>query len=274
MPTETQVPPQSTAALQAPGAEVHEVPGGTDSWFRRDQDHGAGTVLMGSEAATEPIPRPLAPVAQLRAADVPDLHCPIDTDLLQVLWCPNRHHVDASTGPLVQLRWRASSTVVDALPAAPVPAVREEQYLLRPCVLHPEQVTEYPWWQELPAELGLQVRDFDDNCRLGEDSYFSVSQAPGWKVGGYATWELTDLLPMNCPHCHKAMSLLLTVSSTESPGNSVWLPVENSHLQPSRTNPEWMAAYEPTGVSVGRHGRLQIFICMTCPDTPIRQNIQ
>ena len=275
VPTETAVPTEVAAALQRPSAEVLAFLGKQVSGFGGIKTTEAGTVLMGSEAVTEPIPSPLVPVAQLYAADVPDLRCHGGTDVLQVLWCPNRHPGDASTGPPVQLRWRASSTVVDALSAAPAPVVvREEQYLLRSCVLHPEQVMEYPWWQELPAELGRQIRDFDDNCRPGEVGYFSVSQAPGWKVGGCATWEITDLVPMNCPHCHKSTNLLLTVDSTESRGSSAWLPVEESHLQPSRTDPEWMAAYEPTGVSVGRHGRLQIFMCMTCPGTPIRQNIQ
>ncbi|WP_326560096.1 hypothetical protein [Micromonospora sp. NBC_01796] len=273
VPTETSVPAEVAALLKTPRVEMtallrERIPG-----FTGIRTTEAGTVLLGSEAVTEPIPSPLVPVAQLRAADIPDLHCPVGTDLLQVLWCPNRHH--DSAGPPVQLRWRVSSTVVDPLPAPPPPTVvRAEQYLLRSCVLHPEQVTEYPWWQELPAELGRRVRDFDDNCQLGEHDYSSVSRARGWKVGGYATWALTDLLPMDCPGCHRSMDLLLTVDSSESEGSSAWLPVEDSHLRPSRTDPEWMAAYQPTGVSVGREGRLQVFVCMTCPDTPTRQIIQ
>jgi hypothetical protein len=103
-----------------------------------------------------------------------------------------------------------------------------------------EQVIEYPWWQELPADLGERVNAFDDSREFGGESYYSVSQAPGWKAGGYASWGGTDLILM----------------------------------QQAWGDPEWMAATEPTGVTVGRYGQMRIFTCSACPGKPIRLNIQ
>ncbi|WP_412735979.1 hypothetical protein [Krasilnikovia sp. MM14-A1259] len=230
-----------------------------------------GAFIHGSTTVTQPTP--LVPVAQLRATDIPDLHCPTGTDMLQVLWCPNNHSDSDDFGPAIQIRWRAADTVADALPAAPPAEAHQEEYLPRRCVLHPEQIVEYPWWQELPNELGRQVDEFDDSRSYGEDSYYSVSQAPGWKVAGYTNWAISDLKPMNCTECGTSMDLLLTIDSTESMGTA-WLPVEDSHLQPDRTDPAWMAAHEPTGISVGRHSQLRIFVCPTCPGTPIRPSFQ
>ncbi|WP_412746047.1 hypothetical protein [Krasilnikovia sp. MM14-A1004] len=227
--------------------------------------------IAGSTTVTQPTP--LVPVAQLRATDIPDLRCPSGTDTLQVLWCPNEHGDAHDFGPAVQIRWRASGSVTEALPAAPPAAAHKEIYLPRPCVLHPEQIVEYPWWQELPEELGRQVDEFDQGRQYGEYDYYAVSQAPGWKVAGYPNWAVSDLKPMNCTGCGTSMDLLLTIDSTESMG-LLWLPVEDSGLQPDRTDPAWIAAHEPTGISVGRHSQLRIFICPTCPDTPIRPSIQ
>ncbi|GGN49554.1 hypothetical protein GCM10010109_87770 [Actinoplanes campanulatus] len=267
--TEIPVPPHLAALLMRPSAEVmmglaERVPG-----FRGTMTTEAGTVILGTEVVSEPTASPLVAVAQLRAADVPDLRCPSGADVLQVLWCPNDHPADAPTGLPMLLKWRTASSVVDPLDVAPAPVVaRDQDRLPRPCVLHPEQVTEYPWWQELPDELGRRIRDFDDTRGFGEDSYFSVSQAPGWKVGGCPSWEVSDPRPMDCPRCHRPMELLLTIDSTENRGGDAWLPVEESHLRTSHTD------HTPTGVTVGRFARLRIFVCLICPDTPMRQSLQ
>ena len=248
---------------------AREVPG-----FAGTMTTEQGAAAIGYVSVPEPTPSPMVAVAQLHAADVADLRCPAGTDLLQVLWCPNQHRDEDYAGPPVQLRWRSASGVTDVLPDPPPPtAAVEEDYLPRPCVLHPEQVVEYPWWQELPAELGQRIRQWDDGRQLGEETYFSVSQAPGWKAGGYASWELADLRPMDCPTCRRRMDLLLTISSSESGGAS-WLPVEESHLQPSMADPVWRAVTEPTGITVGRQGSLRIFACFECPATPYQLDLQ
>ncbi len=171
--TEIAVPPQFAAALMMPSPEVlaaldQQVPG-----FTGIRTTEAGTVLLGTEVVSEPTASPLVPVAQLHAADVPDLRCPTGADVLQVLWCPNEHPSDIPSGPPVLLKWRTASSVVDPLDAPPAPVVvSDEGYLPRPCVLHPEQITEYPWWQELPEELARRVRAFDDTRRFGEHGLF------------------------------------------------------------------------------------------------------
>ena len=100
-----------------------------------------------------------------------------------------------------------------------------------------------------------------------------MSQARGWKAGGYPNWEITDLIPMDCPGCQRRMDLLLTIDSSESDGG-IWRTVEESTLRPQWADPAWEAVNEPTGVVVGRHGKLRVFACHACPGTPIRLNIQ
>ncbi|MFI7577775.1 hypothetical protein [Micromonospora sp. NPDC049497] len=271
---ETAIAPDLVARMQAGDRAAmqqlaRDVPG-----FAGTMTTDQGSVAIGSVTVSEPTPSPMVAVAQLHAADVADLRCPDDADLLQVLWCPNQHRDGDYAGPAVQLRWRTASGVTTMLPTPPPPTVaREEDYLPRPCALHPEQVVEYPWWQELPAELGQRIRQWDDSRQFGEETYFSVSQAPGWKVGGYANWEVSDVRPMDCPNCRQRIDLLLTISSSESDGGS-WMPVEESHLQPSWTDPQWRAVNEPTGITVGRRGDLRIFACFKCPATPYRLNLQ
>jgi hypothetical protein len=242
-----------------------QVPG-----FGGIQTLGSETVAMVESVVREPVPSPMVPVAQLRSTDIPDLSCPTGADVVQVLWCPNLHRNGDYRGPAVTLRWRREAEVVDALSAAPRPTSEsEEEYLPRGCVLHPEQVVEYPWWEDLPPELAERVSRWDDSREFGEESYFSLSQAPGWKVGGYASWEITDLIPMDCPRCRQRMDLLLTAASGEL-ARDAWRPEEDAHLEPSRTDRTWRSANDPTGVHVGREGCLRIFVCLRCPGIPHR----
>ncbi|WP_030436800.1 hypothetical protein [Actinoplanes subtropicus] len=270
--TRTPVPPELAGRLRNPTAQVMRALHAAAPGFCGVSTTEEGTFLLARTMAEQP--GPLVPVAQLRAADVPDLRCPPGTDMLQVLWCPNVHYVGADyAGPAIQLRWRAAADVLDVLPTPPPVAVSEEDFRPRRCVLHPEQVVEYPWWQELPEDLGAQVEAFEDSRQFGAESYSSVSQAPGWKVGGYAQWGASDLDPMLCAGCHAPTDLLLTIGETEGrPG--AWLPVEDAHLEPSRINPEWLAATEPTGVHTARNYGLRIFMCRACPGGPIRLNSQ
>ncbi|HEU5108495.1 MAG TPA: hypothetical protein VFT95_08060 [Micromonosporaceae bacterium] len=245
--------------------------------FKRINEDG---YVVHQRTVVPPEPVALVALVQLRAADIADLSCPAGTDLLQVLWCPNQHRDDDHTGHVVHLRWRATADLADLVDPdlvdaaePPAPATWEESYLPRACDLHPEEVTEYPWWEELPPELGRRIRDWDDGRGPHEDTYFSTSQAPGWKVGGYAEWDVTDLQEMTCAGCGRTMDLLLTIDSTES-GDGAWQPEQERHLTPSFADPRWQDVNEPTGISVGRHGQLRIFICRTCPGTPHRLNLQ
>ncbi|HEY3505623.1 MAG TPA: hypothetical protein VGN37_22910 [Actinocatenispora sp.] len=194
-------------------------------------------------------PVPLLPVAQFHARDLPDLFCPDDTDLLQVLWCPLNHPDEEL--PAVRLRWRRAATVTDALTSPPEPRLVMDDYLPNPCVLHPEQVTEYPPHEALPADLADRVEAWDDGRNLYQ---FDLSVAPGWKVGGWpAPWTFRDPFPTDCP-CGSPAEALLTIDSYEwDGGNRSWRPVEDEHAPPRSS--------EPTGVCIARGYTLQVYRC-------------
>ncbi|MEW2373453.1 hypothetical protein AB0940_29380 [Streptomyces sp. NPDC006656] len=124
-------------------------------------------------------------MAQLYARDVPGLPFPEDTDLQQVLWCPFIDIEDQSGSEAVRLRWRRSVDVADVLAAAPEPAyVGMEELVPVPCVLHPEQVREYPAAHDLDPALAARINTWDEDRDTGYRGALSV--APGWKAGGWA----------------------------------------------------------------------------------------
>jgi hypothetical protein len=227
-------------------------------------NHRTGSAL-GTAVRREPVPSPLVAVAQLRAADVPDLCAPAGADLLQVLWCPNEHeNDDGSWAPAVTLRWRRERDVRTVLEQPPAPTlVSEARYLPHPCVLRPERVVEYPWWQDLPAELGRRVRAWD----LEHDGLYhrQLAMAPGWKVGGWPPWPTTDPVPMYCARCGTPMRHLLQIDGGEWGDRQRWRPLEERDLDAGTAG----YAAEPTGVVVGRSGLYRIFHCPRCPDAPV-----
>ncbi|MFD8986392.1 hypothetical protein [Streptomyces sp. NPDC059564] len=85
----------------------------------------------------------MAPIVQIRRADVPTLPFPEGTDLLQVLWCPYAHGTYCH--PLPQVYWRGSLAIGEvAATPAPSAAGFPDGWYPAPCFVHPEQVTEYP----------------------------------------------------------------------------------------------------------------------------------
>ena len=232
VPTQAPIPPPLLARLRAArrtrnwadGAAVlaelaSEIPGFTGV------DHRDGTA-HGHVARPDPEPAPLAAIAQLRAADVPSLDPPPGTDLLQVLWCPNDHDLDGGGwAPAATLRWRREAD----LPAGPgeqppKPAVSEARYLPHPCVLQPEPVVEYPWWQDLPAGIGYQVHAWD--IEHGGRYHRQLATAPGWKVGGWPAWPTTDAVALLCTGCGGRMTHLLQIDSGEWGDPARWQPQE------------------------------------------------
>lgn len=97
-----------------------------------DEDHAeVSRINAGHDPSLLPEgPHPLVPVAQLYARDVPDLPFPEGTDLLQVLWCPYE--------------------------LVPVP-----------CVLHPEQVLEYPAAHDLDPGSARRIRRWNQDRGRG-----------------------------------------------------------------------------------------------------------
>ncbi|MFG2751129.1 hypothetical protein [Streptomyces xanthophaeus] len=235
-------------------------------------------------------PLPLLAVAQLYAGDVPDLPAgPPGHDLLQVFWCPFDAHGPTGHGMYVHLRWRRSAEVREVLTEPPVPgSVGFDGYLTQPCVLHPEQVLEYPYIELLPGELGERVEAWEDAqeeaayeaeeagavdghgdgdtvCLPGYQEDLSV--APGWKAGGHAAWNLTGPGTIDCRSCGSPTQLLLTIDTHEWHGaDSSWIPLEDSHLEDG--------AFAPTGAVVGNYGKLNIFSCSQDPSHPHGFSVQ
>ncbi|MEV1119333.1 hypothetical protein AB0I91_30135 [Actinosynnema sp. NPDC049800] len=211
-------------------------------------------VDSGAEIAQDG-PTPMVPVAQLHARDVPGLPRPDGADLLQVLWCPFDHEDDGYL-PSTVLRWRVAADVTDPLTDPPRPAAVEEHYLPQPCVLDPEEVTEYPARLSLPEDLAEQVKAWE-----GPDYQFDLSVAPGCKVGGHAPWSVTDPFPMSCPDCGADVRPLLTLDSAEWGGETSWRPFEDTAADPQ----PFPAANEPTLLMIGRGYKLQFYSCTASP---------
>lgn len=246
-------------------------------------------------------PSPLLAVAQLYAREVPDLVGPEGHDLLQVFWCPFEVHGDHRTIDVV-LKWRRSADVGAVLIPQPEPPVAGRgECVPTMCVVHPEQVVEHEYIGLLDEELheeidaweeGLLDEEEEDDGSSSPGSYATyeeyeaamaaaraeepkeidymsdLSIAPGWKVGGFASWRLTDPAPVDCGVCGAAMTPLLTVDMWECDGASrSWLPIEDrdSGHDPHATN--------PTDVYLGR-GLMRVHTCPADPGHPHRLSFQ
>ncbi|MCX4822434.1 hypothetical protein OG883_21575 [Streptomyces sp. NBC_01142] len=221
---------------------------------------------------------PLVPVAQLYTRDIPLLRPPGRTDLLQVLWCPSEHAPDSSIP--IELSWRTAADVTDVLAAPPeLFDADEDLYVPEPCVLAPEQVTEYPDSLELPAELKQQITDpapwraagiVVDDADPQELYDHALSHAPGWKIGGWAPWGLTDPVPRFCVACGTAMTPLLTIASSEWHRNSTsWIPHEDR--VPCASDDSWS---NPPEITVLDANHLQLYACPASGGHPHTELVQ
>ncbi|MFB7648064.1 hypothetical protein ACFC0S_14935 [Streptomyces sp. NPDC056084] len=225
----------------------------------------------------------MLPVAQLYLRDVPLLKPPgqSDADLLQVLWCPFDHPAH----PRTALFWRSTATVVDALDAPPEPpAIQFPTYLPEPCLLAPEQVTEYPHYLELSTELQEQLADWskwqaagsalDSSYEPAPDELYTdvLSISPGWKAGGWTRWGLTDPTPRVCAECGTEAVPLLTIATTEWDDSDSWEPEED------RANPVPLLPGIPpanfTRIDIARGYDLQLHVCPASPDHPHIELVQ
>nr|WP_119611492.1 hypothetical protein [Streptomyces acidiscabies] len=205
---------------------------------------------------------PMIPVAQLYVRDVPQLRPPGKTDLLQILWCPSEEHPPDHKPP-TYLFWRTAADVTQILTAPPQPSEPTTWYVPQPCVLAPEQVTEYPHFLDLTEELRQQVMavvDVDESYESGPDGFYrnELSTAPGWKIGGWPQWGLTDPISRFCIHCGTRMTPLLTIASDEwHPDNRTWIPYEDQSLGDADSN--------PPDVTVIDANHLQLYVCPEHP---------
>ncbi|MFE9391994.1 hypothetical protein [Streptomyces sp. NPDC006784] len=221
---------------------------------------------------TDPIP--MAAVAQLYRRDIPDLvGGPADCDLLQVFWCPFDAHGGGHDMSL-HLRWRRSADVRQVREEQPEPVVvGHDGYVPEPCVLHPERVVEYEYIEQLPDGLARRIAEWEgpeDDWEPDTITYESdLSIAPGWKVGGFASWHTTGPATITCGPCGRALEPLLTVASSEwDGGTGSWTPLED------RPAADAMDANTPTHVTVGRWGSLFILTCPAYPEHPHHLVIQ
>jgi hypothetical protein len=245
-------------------------------------------------------PLPMIGLAQFYRRDIPDLPPgPDGCDLLQVFWCPFDAHGASGHESLLQLRWRKSDQVGELLVAPPEPqVVGYDGYVPEPCVLHPEQVVTYPFAGLLPEALSARIDDWEEALEEEWDEEAEEEQAgdaaepepepesesesesepigyqydlsipPGWRIGGFASWHVTDPCAMDCTACGSPMDLLLTIDSSEWDGGSgSWQPVEEKGLPP-------YPYATPTKVVVGRTGELNVFACPTDPAHPHRWSLQ
>ncbi|UQA92764.1 hypothetical protein [Streptomyces halobius] len=263
-----------------------------DAW-RRDPQRGPSDeereILAGLQPGlhapdlrdTDPIP--MLAAAQLYSRDIPDLTGPEGYDLLQILWCPFEVHGPARTMD-VMVNWRRSRDVTDVLTDTPEPAVvGRAECVPSPCVLHPEQITEHEYVGLLSDALQERIEAWEEEllevAEENEEEYapgeeyeltyqHDLSIPPGWKVGGFASWHLTDPARVDCSSCDTLMRPLLTIADREwDLGSLSWVPIEDRQV--IRT----MGASAPTDVYLG-HGLMRIFTCPTDPTHPHRLSFQ
>ncbi|MEV0828530.1 hypothetical protein [Nonomuraea rubra] len=264
--------------------------GGPLLWPSDEPWPGCGRKIQELDAngqdRTPESPIPMVGVAQFYARDFPEIPFPEDTDLLQVLWCPNEHHMEGVLVPFPMLIWRRTADLTDVLaeppmrayttpdspPGAPAAKLSLEYYLPRPCILHPERVTEYPYSQELPEELEAALDKWDEETDAEYQCLLSI--APGCKIGGWESWHLTDMYELPCEVCGTETEPLLQLDSSEWDGGSGprWQPMEERHLEFGTV--EHDDAYEPTTLQLGRWGSLYLFLCPRSADHGYRLSIQ
>ena len=226
---------------------------------------------------------PYVVALQMRKQDVPELTFRRNTNLLQVLWCPNPHSYYAC--PNAEVFWR-NSRIKGHSPDCSDSINGEEGYLPTPCVVHPESVIEFPDGSELSQhdcesietsnaisnvliDPGVEpIEDWsvpDTNIGL----YYSwLSVAPGTKVGGYPPW-LQDPQYPKCGSNHP-MEFLMSFSSHEFDVLSWarWLPIDEREIL-TAPYAELSRAQSVIGCNFGDAGNLYVFICRKCPEWPM-----
>ncbi|MFE0207984.1 hypothetical protein [Streptomyces sp. NPDC058985] len=228
-------------------------------------------------------PVAMLPVAQLYVRDVPLLRPPgrADADLLQVLWCPFDH----PSHPRTALYWRSAAEVTDVLGSPPEPpAVQSSDYVPQPCLLAPEEVTEYPHFLELDKESQGRLADWSrwEAATDAVDSAYSVapqefyinqlSVSPGWKAGGWSRWGVTEPVPRTCSACGTGMDPLLTIASTEwNKGTRSWAPKGDRARDPL---PPGVPPANYTRVVVAGGYALQLHVCPVSADHPHLELVQ
>lgn len=204
------------------------------------------------------------PVLQIRSEDLPIFDFPPQTDLLQIVWCPNDHK-EHGYCPALNVYWRRRAALRHFASARLRVNAEYKEYVPCQCRLNPEVV------QEFPSAFSLSRSQIEELNRWQNDGstlyQYSLSVAPGFKVGGYPHWVQGPEVP-TCS-CGKEMDYLLTIDSAEFDGGTYerWLPESEQDV--------WNANYEvrtrtqrAAGLMIGDMGNINVFVCRSC--TPWR----
>src|SRR5687767_12561336 len=218
----------------------------------------------------------LVTALQLRKEDVPEVRFRGDSDLLQVLWCPNDH--EPEFGPRPQVFWRKRTDVTTL--KSPSKAGRfNPEYVAQPCVMSPERVIEYPDILELSEDLKRKI-DRSDELKMvaipdPPDRWWDtpktaravyqcwLSTAHGTKVGGYPDWIQDPEYP-SCS-CGGTMEHVVTFASSEFDAISWgrWLPLDERGVLTARYEMR-TAVQAAAGWMFGDAGSLYLFLCRRC----------
>ena len=173
---------------------------------------------------------------------------------------PNDHD-EFQNWPAVKVFWR-NSQQPDLREFCPGHfKTSQDEYLPQECALNPERV------QEFPSAFSLSAEDFERLSEISEEAadlyQYSLSVAPGIKVGGFPRWSQDPEIP-HC-ECGRLMDYVLTIDSSEFDGGTFerWLPIQERDL--------WHAPYEKrtqvqsaAGLTLGDMGEMNLFACMQC----------
>jgi hypothetical protein len=232
----------------------------------------------------------LAPILQLRAADVPGVEFPPGTDLLQLFWCPNMQEAHLYEFA-VYLHWRVAADVsesrVDPPNAEPTSDGWYGGFVPHQCAVYAERVVEYLLGDDLYTLAGseqagridgliaqLDIGPTDDLAEryasqvgLTNPLFLAVSelgQCRGSKVGGRPGLERNG----------RQFDHLVTLSSFEFDPASFprWLAVEDQRLFAPPGEPlTWNRLFQArgdfrslqaaTGMQLGRTQRAHLFVC-------------
>lgn len=235
----------------------------------------------------------LASVFQLFRHDLPDgllsapeWMFPDNSDVLQVLWCPNPH-VDTDD-PKATLRWRQQSQLTEVRSSNPALNVftpdDADNLVPRTCVVHPELVQEYPPISiEEPQEsgfaetmLGILPPHLELACALwtatgrprenfDQHDYLDHCRVPGWKLGG---WEpKVGLWPTPAKHCECGAPTFLLLGATSEDLFGPWQPVDPPGFRWG--DPDDWDDNRPTDIWPGRNGLLWLLGCEADPTHPV-----
>lgn len=224
------------------------------------------------------------PVLQLRKQDFPEVSFREDSDLMQILWCPNDHQPNYC--PTTKVFWRKCDSFCSAMTehVELVEGQYNKDYVPESCIFYPERILEYPdLFEDLPVrpeerlegnpdvlsalELNRQqTLKYWHSIRDANGLYHAcLSTVSGIKLGGHPDW-INDPWYPSCA-CGAQMECLVSFASREFDGASWfrWLPIEERDILAA----DWRLCetiQSAPNLLFGDAGNLYVFICRNCPE--------